>query len=231
MDRFPAGGQPSRKGAPMLGDVLLINEHHRKAAAQIVELLERDQRAKITIAVGGESGSGKTEVAHETARLLKARGTPAKIMHIDNYYRVPPADRTPWRKEHGINSIGYSEYNWELINQNISEFLEDREEVIMPCIDLLTDQEDRLLTSFKGLRYLIIEGLYAVKAEADMRFLIDLTYHDTKKAQKVRGKEPVNDYRWQVLQREHEVMQSIRPLANYLITREFDIVPHPQAYQ
>lgn len=210
----------------MLGDVLLITEQHKKAALQIARLLEGDEREKMILAVGGESGSGKTEVAHELARHLKSLGTPAKIMHIDNYYRVSPADRTPWRMEHGIDSIGYSEYDWELINHNIREFLEDREEVIMPCIDLLTDQEDRLLTSFKGLRFLIIEGLYAIKAEADLRFLIDLTYHETKKAQRVRGKEPVNEFRWQVLQREHEVMRSIRPLADYLISPDFDLVPH-----
>jgi uridine kinase len=126
--------------------------------------------------------------------------------------------------EHGVDSIGYTEYDWDLINQNMAEFRKDKAEVVMPCIDLLTDQEDKLLTSFLGLRYMIIEGLYAVKAEADLRVFIDVTYHDTKKAQIVRGKEKMNDWRLSVLKREHEVIRSLRPLADLLVTPEFDVV-------
>jgi uridine kinase len=207
----------------MLGDVLLITEGHRQAALEIADLLGKQARDKFIIAVGGESGSGKTEVAHELARHLKNQGTPAKVLHIDNYYRTTPEERTAWRQKHGLESIGYTEYDWDLINKNIAEFRADQDHAIMPCIDLLTDQVDQLTTSFQGLQFLIIEGLYAIKAEADIRVLIDLTYHETKKAQYARGKEPVNEYRWQVLEREHQVVRSIRPLADYLVNREFHL--------
>lgn len=209
----------------MLGDVLLITEGHKKAATEIMSYLAKIEREKVILAVGGESGSGKTEIAHEIARKLKGQGTPAKIMHIDNYYLTSPLDRTPWRQEHGIESIGYSEYDWETINRNLAEFHKDQDRVIMPCIDLLTDQEDQLITSFEGLRFLIIEGLYAIQAEANLKVLIDLTYHETKKAQFERGKEPTNDYRWQVLQREHEVVQSLRSQADLLVNKDFSVSP------
>lgn len=208
----------------MLGDVLLIEDKHRKASAQVFEHVKAMPGDKITIAISGESGSGKTEIGHVLARLLKKEGTPAKIMHIDNYYKTSPQERHAWRVEHGVDSIGYTEYDWDLINQNMTEFREDKADVMMPCIDLLTDQEDKLLTSFQGLRYMIIEGLYAVKAEADLRVFIDVTYHDTKKAQIVRGKEKMNDWRLSVLKREHEVIRSLRPLADLLVTPEFDVV-------
>lgn len=208
----------------MLGDVLLINENHKKAARQILEYLEGIPDQKLVLAIGGESGSGKTELAHLVARGLKARGTPAKVMHIDNYYLTPPAERTPWRKAHGLDAIGYTEYDWEAINRNIADFYEDADEVVMPCIDLLTDQVDQLHTSLAGFQYLIIEGLYAVKAEADLKILLELTYHKTKGAQIKRGKEPTNEYRWQVLKREHEVVQSLRPRADLLVTEDFQLV-------
>ncbi len=212
----------------MLGDVLLITENHKKAAKQLISHLDNLSGDKIILAIGGESGSGKTEIAHEVARNLKIRKTPAKVMHIDNYYLTSPAERTPWRKEHGLESIGYTEYDWVLINRNINEFRKGEEQVKMPCIDLLTDQEDQLITSFKGLKYLIIEGLYAIQAEADLKVLIDLTYHETKKAQFTRGKEPTTEYRWQVLQREHEVIQSLRSKADLFITKEFSVTPAPK---
>ena len=209
----------------MLGDVLLISEGHKKAAAAILEYLLEISQPKVVLAVGGESGSGKTEIAHEVARSLKERGTPAKVMHIDNYYLTSPSERTSWRNEHGLDQVGYTEYDWETINRNLQEFQEDKDRVEMPCIDLLTDQQDTLITSFKGLKFLIIEGLFAIQATADLRVLIDLTYHETKKAQYQRGKEPTNDFRWQVLEREHKVVQSLRPKADLLVRPDFSVVP------
>lgn len=209
----------------MLGDVLLITEGHKKAAKGIINYLEKIEGEKVILAVGGESGSGKTEIAHEIARELKNQRTPAKTMHIDNYYLTSPLERTSWRQEHGIESIGHSEYDWDTINRNLAEFHEDKDRVIMPCIDLLTDQEDQLITSFKGFRFLIIEGLYAIQAAANLKVLIDLTYHETKKAQFERGKEPTTDYRWQVLEREHEVIQSLRSQADLLVNKDYSVSP------
>ena len=94
----------------------------------------------------------------------------------------------------------------------------------MPCIDLLTDLEDELITDFALIDYLIVEGLYPFKADADYRIFIDLTYHDTKKSQVLRGKEPQNEFRLKVLKREHEVVQSLRPMADLIVTKDFDVL-------
>ena len=207
----------------MIGDILLIEEKHHKAADQILEYLKGVKAEKHIIAIGGESGSGKSELAHVIARKIKVTGDQAKILHIDNYYKIPPSERTAWRMEHGFESIGLNEYNWDLIHKNIENFKDDQL-ATMPCIDLLTDQIDSLTTDFKGIRFLIIEGLYAVKADADLRVFIDLTYHETKKAQLVRKKEPQNEFRLNVLKREHEIVQSLRPLANLIVTKEFEVI-------
>ena len=207
----------------MLGDILLITEKHIKAGEQVVNRLSEIKSEKMVIAIGGESGAGKSEIAHVISRKLKGEGELAKILHIDNYYKVSPRERTEWRKKHGVESIGLSEYDWGLINRNVAEFRESKE-AILPCIDLLTDQEDKLITNFEGIQYLIVEGLYPLKADADLKIFIDLTYHETKKAQVLRGKEPQNKFRLQVLQREHEVVQSLRPLADLLVTKEFEVV-------
>jgi uridine kinase len=70
---------------------------------------------------------------------------------------------------------------------------------------------------------MIIEGLYALKAEADLRILIDLTFQETKNMQRKRGKEDVNEYRWQVLEQEHRAVQSLRPLTDLLVTKDFNL--------
>jgi uridine kinase len=207
----------------MLGDILLITDDHRRVGRQIAERLSRMEVGKFALAIGGESGSGKSELAHVISRQLKDTGQLAKILHIDNYYKVSPTQRTAWRKRHGIQSVGLEEYDWELIHKNIREFREGKE-AILPCIDLLTDQVDQLITNFEGIKFLIVEGLYPLKAEVDLKIFIDLTYHDTKMAQILRGKEPQNEFRLQVLQREHDVVQSLRPLADLIVTKDFKIV-------
>lgn len=207
----------------MLGDVLLITDKHKKAAGQIVEKMNGLGQDKYIIAISGESGSGKTELAHVLAKHFKDEGKLAKVMHIDNYYKVPPKERTAWREEHGFDSVGLDEYNWDLISKVIDDFKNDRE-CQMPCVDLLTDQVDQLITDFNGICYLIIEGLYSIQVPADFKAFITLTYHDTKNAQLVRGKEPQNEFRLNVLKHEHKAVQSLKPRADYLITKDFDLI-------
>ena len=72
----------------MLGDVLLITEKHTWAAEAIVRRVGAMNGPKNVIAISGESGSGKSELAHEVARQLKIKGTPAKVIHSDNYYKT-----------------------------------------------------------------------------------------------------------------------------------------------
>ncbi|HRZ22281.1 MAG TPA: hypothetical protein P5184_11470, partial [Bacteroidales bacterium] len=93
-------------------------------------------------------------------------------------------------------------------------------------VDLVTEQIDQLTTDFRSIDMIIIDGLYAIRTEeADLRVFIELTYHETKKAQVVRGKEPQNEYRMRVLEQEHKMVQALKPTADLLVTMEFDVIP------
>ena len=116
----------------MIGDVLLISEKHTRAASQLKEIIEKRKAEKPVIAIAGESGSGKSEVAHELRRLLKKDGYLVKILHGDNYYKTLPTERNAWRKKHGIESIGENEYDWELLNGNIEDFRNGKESIFSP---------------------------------------------------------------------------------------------------
>lgn len=209
----------------MLGDVLLITEKHLAAAEKIiVEVLAR-KKEKFMIGISGESGSGKSELAHAVAKGLRKHGIIAKPLHIDNYYRILPLLRTKWRTDNGIEQVvGYGEYDWETIYRNLEEF-KNGEKSTGPCVDLVTEQVDQLTTDYKEVDMLIIDGLYAIKTEGvDLAVFIELTYHETKKAQVVRGKEPQNEYRARVLEQEHKMVQALRSKANLLINMDYEVV-------
>jgi uridine kinase len=211
----------------MLGDVLLINDLHKTAAETIMEkvLVEKEKKEKLdpdykyVVAISGESGAGKSELSHSLALLLKAQDIRVKVLHTDNYYLVPPLLRREWRMTNGIESVGIDEYDWGLVNRNIRDFKENRE-AIMPCIDIIPGQIDKLITDFRKIHLLVIDGLYAIntREEADLRVFIELTYHETKMSQLMRGKEPADEFRLQVLEREHINVQSLKPLADLLVT-------------
>jgi uridine kinase len=208
----------------MLGDVLLIQEKHHKASEAIINEILKRKKDKFIVAISGESGSGKTELAHVIARGLRAHGIFAKPLHIDNYYRVLPLERKQWRIDNGIEAcVGYDEYDWGTIKRNIDEFKHGAE-AAMPCVDLVTEQVDTLLTDFGSVDMLIIDGLYAINTEdADLRVFIELTYHETKKAQTDRGKEPQNEYRWAVLEQEHKMVQALKETADLLVSKEYKV--------
>jgi uridine kinase len=209
----------------MLGDVLLIEDKHRNAGEAIIQRILERKKDKFMVGISGESGSGKTELAHVIAKGLRKHGIFAKPLHIDNYYRILPLERTEWRKKHGIeNVVGYGEYDWDTLYKNIEAF-KGNQETTMPCVDLVTEQVDHLITDFKGIDMLIIDGLYAIKTDGlDLRIFIELTYHETKKAQVVRGKEPQNEYRMAVLEQEHRMVQALKPKADILISKEYEVL-------
>ncbi len=216
----------------MLGDVLLINDLHKAAAQAITErvLAEKKEKEKVdpdykyVVAISGESGAGKSELSHSLAQSLKGQGIRVKVLHTDNYYLVPPLLRKEWRMTNGIDSVGIDEYDWSLVNRNIVDFKENRE-TIMPCIDIIPDQIDKLITDFKKIHLLVIDGLYAINTEnVDLRVFIELTYHETKMSQLIRGKEPQDDFRLKVLEREHINVQSLKHRADLLVDRNYDVV-------
>jgi uridine kinase len=212
----------------MLGDILLIEEVHKQAAAEIKKYVMKDLSRKkkhyrYIVAISGESGAGKSELSHSLAKLLKEEYIRVKVLQTDNYYKVPPLLRYEWRRTHGIGSVGMNEYDWSLLQRNIKEFKEERE-AMMPCIDIIPNQVDKLITDFQKIDLLVIDGLYAIKTKGvDLRVFIDLSYHETKMSQIIRSKESMDEFRMRVLEREHQNVQTLKPLADLIVNKTYDV--------
>jgi uridine kinase len=211
----------------MLEDVLLITDKHREAGKKILDYLRRHPKEKMIVAISGESGSGKTELAHVIAKALRKEKVFAKPLHTDNFYNTHPLLRREWRINNGIqNVVGYSEYRWDAIDAVLAGFKKG-EVVQMPCVDLVTEQVDQLTTDFKNIDMLILDGLYAIKAkDVDVRVFIDLTYLQTKEKHTTdsRGKEVMDEVRWEILGREHDQVKELKKLANLIVTADYNVV-------
>ena len=209
----------------MLEDVLLIEEKHRKVAHEIVEAVLKKRKDKFIVAISGESGSGKSELTHVVAKELRKHGYFAKPLHLDNFFKTLPLERRAWREKNGVDKVvGLSEIDWDVVQQTIDDFMNGRKST-MPCVDLVTEQVDTLITDFSGIEMLILDGLYAINTNGvDLHVFIELTYHETKIAQTSRGKEKSDILRMQVLEAEHKAVQSLKPKADLLVTKAYRLV-------
>ena len=213
----------------MLGDILLINDMHKEAAQSIYTYIEKDlktkeERYRYIVGISGESGSGKSELAHSLGKLLKEMHIRVKVIHTDNYYKIQPLLREEWRRNKGFDKIGIEEYDWIKIRKTIRDFKEEQE-CMIPCIDLIPEQVDKLLTDFSKIDLLIIDGLYAINTpDVDLRVFIDLTYHETKINQIIRLKEAMSDFRLAILEKEHQAVSSLKPKADLVVDKSYQVV-------
>lgn len=215
----------------MLNDVLLIRPEHLSAAAIICERILSDMTVlrrtrpghKFIVAISGESGSGKSELAYTLAQALKKALVQPKILHTDNYYRVPPNDRLEQRIADNFEHVGAAEYDWDLLKSNINDFRAGRMS-LMPCIDLANGQLDRVISDFSEVDVLVVDGLYALGIrDADLCVYIDLSWRETRKSQKLRGKEEDDDCRMSVLEKESEDVKAFRYRADLIIDHNYNV--------
>jgi uridine kinase len=213
----------------MLGDTLLIQDVHVNAAEHIahkviIEKTKQPKNYKFIVGISGETGSGKSEIAHALALRLKKEHIRVKILHTDNYYKVPPMLQSEWRKAKGIETVGMEEYDWHLLNRNIQDFKEDRESML-PCIDIIPEQVDKLISDFKKIDLLIIEGLYAIKSDGvDLRIFIELTNLEKKLSDKTSHPDEKNEFAKSVLEKEHQHILSLKHLSDLVINKGYQVL-------
>jgi hypothetical protein len=59
-----------------------------------------------------------------------------------------------------------------------------------------------------------------------LRIFIELTYLETKEkhTKDARGKEVMDEVRWSILGQEHRMVQSLKPLADLIVTKDYEVI-------
>lgn len=196
---------------------LRISKKHRRAAKMLAERVAEDYHPKYIIAISGENRTGKSAVAHSLGVKLKKKGLSSKIIHLASYYFQPPAKRDEIRKKNGIESVGLSEIDWKLLEQNINDFKKGVESTL-PLRDAINNHIDKLVTNFNGIDVLIVDGLYAISTEhADLRVFIENTYNEVISEEPLPAEETPDAWKRQIYNREHAIVRSLKSRANYFV--------------
>ena len=120
----------------MLGDSIVVEKHHLKAAAGIVEIVGpfiEQHPGKYTISIAGESGSGKSETAMALADALKASGKSCLILQQDDYFVYPPKTNDQTRRA-DIGWVGPQEVRLDLLDAHLQSFREGASIIEKPLV-------------------------------------------------------------------------------------------------
>ena len=213
----------------MIGDKIIIKEEHIKKAniilPYIISLVKRNRKKpiKIVVGIGGESGTGKTEVNTVIQRLLwekyKLR---AKQIHLDDYYITSWQNRNKIRKEKGLDAIGICEIQWDKVKQVIKRFKSHKKKLYVQRIHMYTDSIEYVIANNRNIDILLIEGLYTLYlckfGLIDLAVYLEGSTKDTYQFRKERNKENPDDiFRKLVLFRESKEVKKTKKYAKVVI--------------
>ncbi len=217
----------------MKGDIIVVEEHHIRAATVIVPnlldaVLATDGRYVITVA--GESGSGKSETGKAIADELANHGVSAVLLGQDDYFELPPRSNDARRRQDAGWLGPHVEVRLDLLEQNLIDARNGADKIVKPLIDYDADSVEDETVDLHGVKVVIAEGTYtSLLKHVDTRVFIARNRLDTleHRQKRNRGNEVGDPFIEDVLKLEHKIIAGHRQLADFVITRDYDVITVP----
>lgn len=210
----------------MKGDVIIVEDHHRRAAERIVERIAPEIRARerrSTITVAGESGSGKSEMGQALADALGSAGLRAVVLGQDDYFVLPPKSNDARRRQ-DIGWVGSQEVRLDLLDAHLAAVRAGAASVTKPLVIYDEDRVTDEVLDLGGVQVAIAEGTYTTLLEnVDTRVFIARNRLETLDARMRRGREQFDPYIEQVLEIEHGIISAHRSRADIVLSRDYEV--------
>ena len=222
---------------PVSLDKLRITTGHDKAANELVPVILEALKVneKVIFAAGGESGTGKSEIAYLVSEILKKQGIPTIEWSFDNAYVTTPEEREEKRSEDYDNNVGLNEMNRPKIEEVMVSFEQDtpitvpvviiKEDGSRPIKEITLNMEDKKVLIFDGLYAALIGKIKTSESKAARIIAMNKKKFNLD-AQKERGKEEVNEHRLKVLERECNAVRSLWPYVTHKISEDWTVTPN-----
>ena len=212
----------------MQGDTIIVEEHHRKAAEEIVPMILDTIKAgpgKYTITVAGESGSGKSETATAIAEVLARENIASVIFQQDDYFVFPPKSNDRARRE-DISWVGPQEVNLALLDRHLQYFLNGNVRTTKPLVIYGEDAIKTEVLDMENAQVAIAEGTYTTLLDnVNTHVFIARNYEDTRAHREKRKRDAaeLDPFVDGVLKIEHNIISANKPRAHILISRDYEV--------
>ncbi len=213
----------------MKGDVLVLEEYHRRAAGEIVpQIIEkiRNKDTRYIITVAGESGSGKSETGRAIADELAKCGIKSVILGQDDYFILPPKTNNLKRREDPEWLGPHVEVNLNGMEQNLVDAIQGKNEITKPLVDYGLNTIEEETINLEGVKAVIAEGTYtSLLKHVDTKVFIDRNWLDTLeyRQRRHRGTEAGDPFVEQVLRFEHKIIAGHKQLADFMILKDYTV--------
>lgn len=176
------------------------------------------------IGVAGESGSGKTHTASRLAEACNAAGVRTVVLHLDNYFILPPGTNHE-RRHDNLAHVGPQEVNMPLLAEHITAFRARARNVLAPLVDYPGNRFVEQSFDFSAAELLIVEGTYVLQLnQLDVRIFLAATHEDNAERRRLRARDLDAPFIAQVLAIEHAIIAKQAAIADILIDDQFQIV-------
>ena len=166
----------------MVGDKLILKPYHLPPARDIYTFIKdklKKRQRPFFVSISGESGCGKSTLAIALKEVLKENGLKSFILHMDDYFHLPPTSNHIQRLD-DINHVGPQEVDLDLLQKHILDIRGGVNEILKPLIHYKENDKRSELFHPDEFDIILLEGTYvSLLEEIDVKIFMLRTYLDT----------------------------------------------------
>jgi uridine kinase len=207
----------------MVGDVIQLKAHHYLPAQEIVESISASLQDKYVLSISGESGCGKSTLSIAIKDTLEDKGFKTFILHMDDYFYLPPASNHNNRLK-DIRNVGEHEVNLKELQNHVDLFKSGELSITKPLVHYKENEIREETIDLSRINIIIIEGTYTATINVDKKVFMLRNYKDTLQARIERARDPLTPFVEQVLEIEHQIIQKYEDIADILIDKNYGVI-------
>jgi mannosylfructose-phosphate synthase len=224
------------------GDPPVIRAKHKKAAEKLFPFIlqevdsacERNER--VIVALAGESGAGKTEIAEYLRFMLRGKRKWGGTISGDAFFKRVPSENHQARVDAYAEGrlheyLGPSEVDLERLDSILGRAVEKSVNLVSVPSDCRTLESRRyndVPVDLEGIDVLFVDLTYSLLLEnATLKVFLESDYRARVDEIRERnlGRDPDQDFEFilKVLEIEHGIIQGLKKRANLIVTKNYDV--------
>ncbi len=227
------------------GDPPIIRPKHKQAAEGLLPYIKeavkkaRASGQRVSIALGGESGAGKTEIAEFLRYRLRQEKIWGMTLPGDAFFKKPPAENHHARLKAYDDGkltdyLGPQEVDLDRLDSILGAAIDCKTTTLFvpsDCRSLGSRRYDNVPADITGRDVILVDLTYGLKLKnITLKVFLESDY--TKRIEEIkernRARDPDQDFNFilKVLEIEHHIIQNLKRSADIIVSQDYQARPN-----